>query len=694
MQDVAIFWDYENCPPPSNASGYIVSNNIRLMAQTYGSVKSLKAYMEITDQVSSPRALAMRSEFQSSGISLIDCPHNGRKEVADKMIIVDMLAYAIDNPAPSVIVLISGDRDFAYALSILRLRHYQVVLVTLSNAHPSLTSQASVCFDWHSEIICPVQPPSQTSSNLIRLVAEKPTYEDRSSRQLSPQSQSSQSTQDAECFPERTDHGDLLHYLRVVTQPSRRRSDLVSYGASIGQQGKCERLGHFKSTTTSSNDVPSESVQTLASPPVVATVAQPQSNSWSDKAPSFSTPLPEPDEPAPLTLLPSLMQPESPLNSPMGCYAVVEHDAPTSDFSFINPIRPASAPHSLPSQSPLPPLVESLGTERAADEVLQCPAKIVAPSMPPHDSTTSEPQRHPSEEAQSPPERPVPVVEPSDPSNASIVVSEEIQSTDLAHPDIESPELPSRILTDTDSDIASHSSATILVNQPASAAGLQEMTRASKRSLKDSESQVSQTRKSDSQTMVDATPAFSSTQVKTEAVVPPIFKILVDTLKTEKAKGYSRPLRSFVADAMYKKGFTFANTGAANFSQYSAIAEQKGVIELGGLEAHAWISLKPGYEASLIIKPATPIVPPIFKTLIQTLKVQQSKGFPRALRSIVAHTIYRSGFVYKDAGVSKFGQYAALAEKQGIVELGGDKEDEEWITLTPEYRNIPMSLVS
>jgi hypothetical protein len=77
----------ENCSPPSNASGYIIANNIRLIAQAYGSIKSFKAYLEITDQVSSARTSTLRSEFQSSGVSLIDCPHNNRKEVADKMII-------------------------------------------------------------------------------------------------------------------------------------------------------------------------------------------------------------------------------------------------------------------------------------------------------------------------------------------------------------------------------------------------------------------------------------------------------------------------------------------------------------------------------------------------------------------------------------------------------------------------------
>jgi len=74
-----------------------------------------------------------------------------------------MLAYAIDNPPQCTIILISGDRDFAYALSVLQLRRYRVVLVALSNAHASLTSQASLTFDWNRDIIAP--DPSRSPSN-------------------------------------------------------------------------------------------------------------------------------------------------------------------------------------------------------------------------------------------------------------------------------------------------------------------------------------------------------------------------------------------------------------------------------------------------------------------------------------------------------------------------------------------------
>lgn len=58
------------------------------------------------------------------------------------------MAHAIDNPAPWTFVLISGDRDFAYAISVLRLRRYQIVLFSPPTAHISLKSQATTCLDW------------------------------------------------------------------------------------------------------------------------------------------------------------------------------------------------------------------------------------------------------------------------------------------------------------------------------------------------------------------------------------------------------------------------------------------------------------------------------------------------------------------------------------------------------------------
>ena len=67
-------------------SGYRVAGNICRAAHNFGSVKLFKAYVELSES-SSSKSLNLRSELQSSGVSLTDCPHNGQKDVADKMIL-------------------------------------------------------------------------------------------------------------------------------------------------------------------------------------------------------------------------------------------------------------------------------------------------------------------------------------------------------------------------------------------------------------------------------------------------------------------------------------------------------------------------------------------------------------------------------------------------------------------------------
>ncbi|OSX64963.1 hypothetical protein POSPLADRAFT_1167107, partial [Postia placenta MAD-698-R-SB12] len=64
-----------------------------------------------------------------------------------------MLMYAIDTPAPATLIVISGDRDFVYAVSMLRWRKYRVVVVAPSNSHLSMRSQASTVLDWEVDVL-------------------------------------------------------------------------------------------------------------------------------------------------------------------------------------------------------------------------------------------------------------------------------------------------------------------------------------------------------------------------------------------------------------------------------------------------------------------------------------------------------------------------------------------------------------
>ena len=69
--------------------------------------------------------------------------------------------------------------------------------------------------------------------------------------------------------------------------------------------------------------------------------------------------------------------------------------------------------------------------------------------------------------------------------------------------------------------------------------------------------------------------------------------------------------------------------------------------------------------------PPPPAVPDKFRILVQCLKSHRSKGILRPLRSQIAVEIARNGTTYRRAGVTKFRDYAAIVEKEGIISLGG-----------------------
>lgn len=74
----------ENLPPSSKFGnsdiGYTAA--FRELAQQYGAMKTFKAYLEVNTL--KPHR---RDALQSMGLTLLDCPHRGKKEVADKMMI-------------------------------------------------------------------------------------------------------------------------------------------------------------------------------------------------------------------------------------------------------------------------------------------------------------------------------------------------------------------------------------------------------------------------------------------------------------------------------------------------------------------------------------------------------------------------------------------------------------------------------
>ncbi|RWR77240.1 NYN domain-containing protein [Cinnamomum micranthum f. kanehirae] len=149
-EPVAILWDIENCPVPSDVRPEDVAGNIRMALRVHpvikGAVTMFSAYGDFN---AFPRRL--REGCQRTGVKLIDVP-NGRKDAADKAILIDMFLFALDNHPPSSILLISGDVDFAPALHILGQRGYTIILVIPAGVGVSsaLSNAGRFVWDWPS----------------------------------------------------------------------------------------------------------------------------------------------------------------------------------------------------------------------------------------------------------------------------------------------------------------------------------------------------------------------------------------------------------------------------------------------------------------------------------------------------------------------------------------------------------------
>ena len=144
---VAILWDIENCPVPGEVNAEDVAGNIRIAIREHPHVGAVTMFSAYGDFNHFPRKV--REGCQRTGVNLIDVP-NGKKDAADKAILVDMFLFALDNPPPSTIFLITGDVDFAPALHKLGQRGYVVVLVIPDGVGVSsaLRGAGRFVYDW------------------------------------------------------------------------------------------------------------------------------------------------------------------------------------------------------------------------------------------------------------------------------------------------------------------------------------------------------------------------------------------------------------------------------------------------------------------------------------------------------------------------------------------------------------------
>lgn len=148
---MAIFWDLENMPIPTTSSGRDVSSRLKSILKPYGDLVQFRGYASIGLNLIPQQK---RSDLQLSGCLLVDCPHNGRKEVADKMIIVDAMNFAMLNPGGATLCFVTGDVDYAYLLAVLqRYKQYRTIVISKGTLQSMLDVNCDMKMRWETDIL-------------------------------------------------------------------------------------------------------------------------------------------------------------------------------------------------------------------------------------------------------------------------------------------------------------------------------------------------------------------------------------------------------------------------------------------------------------------------------------------------------------------------------------------------------------
>lgn len=148
---MAIFWDLENMPIPTTSSGRDVSSRLKSILKPYGDLVQFRGYASIGLNLIPQHK---RSDLQLSGCLLVDCPHNGRKEVADKMIIVDAMNFVMLHPDGATLCFVTGDIDYAYLLAVLqRYKQYRTIVISKGTLQSMLDVNCDMKMRWETDIL-------------------------------------------------------------------------------------------------------------------------------------------------------------------------------------------------------------------------------------------------------------------------------------------------------------------------------------------------------------------------------------------------------------------------------------------------------------------------------------------------------------------------------------------------------------
>ena len=562
-----------------------------------------------------------------------------------------MLAFAVDHPASATIILISGDRDYAYAVSTLKLRKYQVILVVPSpQSSLCLQCQASLVIDWGAAVLrtrtegvssvqAVRQPYPDVDANLVsKLMRElQETPLDDSDTTLHPHPTASQSTPSLRRISAR----DLL-------EPS-------GHSKNTGSFDSMEGFTHTRSTSTGSDLAPgglpnpktpshsrrasvftgsSRAIIAQSSPAVEQDIPakSPPLSSARRSCPSDTTDVFGPAKRS-LSVFPSLEVPELPFHD----------NAPPSSIMIRSPLEPGQSTGDMPvSGHPGVPASNRLNS-------------LASPFVMPKAQTGSESIPHPcTKHSHTTAKHTSLTVAPTKTLTETVTsVCQTPQIKDIGVPK-EIERLTGPCIEDTDTNY--------------------EWSIPHRVHSKEGACDATDTPKSKYHPYVASHSTYSpsSRNVGVHLVDTPLSDHVSPPAATPLGVDYGVDSAQFAAFSRASNALERSTPGSELALSSSAFHSTPfiatGSHELDGSERRqTWT---------------------MFKPLIHLLLAARESGITHPLRSTIGLDLVQSdNQIYQRAGVSKFRDYAALAEQAGIIELGG-KDGGAWIALHPNWFGV------
>lgn len=150
---MSVFWDLENMPIPTEVTGRDIMTSLKSILAPHGDLIQFRGYASIgLNHIPQEK----RSDLQLSGCHLVDCPHHGRKEVADKMIIVDAMQFAFQHLGGAALCFITGDADYAYLLATLQRPQWRTIVISRGTMQSMLHVNCDMKMRWETDILKPI----------------------------------------------------------------------------------------------------------------------------------------------------------------------------------------------------------------------------------------------------------------------------------------------------------------------------------------------------------------------------------------------------------------------------------------------------------------------------------------------------------------------------------------------------------